>query len=177
MTLVPERIRLRNGRVIEAPLQRLVEFAEVDGTYQGYDQIVPDPLEMEALDIRLANRIIARMGADVSERILTRGGDVADALRRIPTDATLAAASDEVDWGSLRRGRLGQPPAPLRVPVGSARCGHPPDDQGPAPQASRPGADPRRGRPRLPLRGRAGGRTDATTATASSSRTTLTIPA
>ncbi|MGH9056012.1 MAG: DUF6308 family protein [Acidimicrobiales bacterium] len=99
--MTPERITLRNGRVIESRLERLVEFAELDGTYQGYDAISPDPFELNALDVRLANRIIARMGADVSARILTRSLEVAAALRLVPTSATLAVASDSVDWGAL----------------------------------------------------------------------------
>lgn len=99
--MTPERISLRNGRVIESPLEWLVEFAELDGTYQGYDQISPDPFELNALDVRLANRIIARMGADVSARIGARSGEVAAALRRVPTDATLAVPADRVDWDAL----------------------------------------------------------------------------
>lgn len=99
--MTPERIRLRNGQVIGSPLERLVEFAELDGTYQGYDRISPDPFELNALDVRLANRIIARMGTDVSARILTRSAEVAAALRCVPPDATLAVAFDRVDWGAL----------------------------------------------------------------------------
>ncbi len=99
--MIPERISLLNSRVIGSPLERLVEFAEVDGTYQGYDQISPDPFELNALDVRLANRIIARMGADVSARILARRGEVAAALRSVPTDATLAVPADRVYWDAL----------------------------------------------------------------------------
>jgi hypothetical protein len=99
--VTPERISLRNGRVIGSPLERLVEFVELDGTYQGYDRISPDPFELSALDVRLANRIIARMGAGVSARILARSGEVAAALRRVPTDATLAVPADRVDWDAL----------------------------------------------------------------------------
>lgn len=99
--MIPERISLRNGRVVESPLERLVEFAELDGTYQAYDQISPDPFELNALDVRLANRIIARMSADVSARILARSREVAAALRSVPTDATLAVPADRVDWDAL----------------------------------------------------------------------------
>lgn len=99
--MIPEQMSLRNGRVVVSPLERLVEFAELDGTYQGYDQISPDPFELNALDVRLANRIIARMGSDVSARILDRRGEVAAALRHVPTDATLAVPADEVDWDAV----------------------------------------------------------------------------
>ena len=99
--MTPERISLRSGRVIGSPLERLIEFVELDGTYQGYDQISPDAFELNALDVHLANRIIARMGADVSARISNRSGEVANALRRVPTDATLVVPADQVDWGAL----------------------------------------------------------------------------
>jgi hypothetical protein len=99
--MTPERITLRSGRVIESPLERLVEFAELDGTYQGYDAISPEPFELNALDVQLANRIIARMSHEVSARLLARSGEGAAALRRVPTTATLAVPAEQVDWDAL----------------------------------------------------------------------------
>lgn len=51
---IPQRLSLRSGLLIESPLDRLLEFAQLDGTYQGYDQISPDPFELNDLDLRLA---------------------------------------------------------------------------------------------------------------------------
>ncbi len=62
----PDRLTLRSGSVIADPLDRLLEFVKLDGTYQRFDQVGVDPFELTAVDITLANRIIARMGTDVS---------------------------------------------------------------------------------------------------------------
>lgn len=97
----PDRLTLRSGSVVADPLDRLLEFVKLDGTYQRFDQVEVDPFELTAVDITLANRIIARMGTDVSVAILERASAVGEALRRIAPDATLAAATDALDWSAL----------------------------------------------------------------------------
>ena len=55
----PQRCRHRGS-----PSDAL-SFIESDGTYQGYDAVAVDPWSLSESDLRLANRMIARMGPGI----------------------------------------------------------------------------------------------------------------
>lgn len=99
--MTPVQISLRNGLVMRSPLDPIVEFVTSDGTDDSYDRFSPVPCELNPLDVRLANGMIARMATDVSTLILARRGEVATALQPVLTDATLTVPADRVDWDPL----------------------------------------------------------------------------
>jgi hypothetical protein len=96
-------LHLRNGVVIEDPLADALGFIEYDGTYQGYDSVPVDPWELTELDLRLANRMIARMGPTERAAALGRRRQVARALREIPLSSTLASPAEAVPWKPLAK--------------------------------------------------------------------------
>jgi Family of unknown function (DUF6308) len=89
--------------VIEDPLADALGFIEYDGTYQGYDSVPVDPWELSELDLRIANRMIARMGPAEREAVLGRRQQVGRALRDVALNATLASPNDAVPWRALAR--------------------------------------------------------------------------
>lgn len=94
---------LRNGAVIDDPLGHVHRFIETDGTYLGYDARPTSANDVSELDIRLANRMIARMGKQPADAVLSRRPQLRAALAELPTDATLTAPVDRVPWTALGR--------------------------------------------------------------------------
>jgi Family of unknown function (DUF6308) len=61
------------------------------------------PESFDERDLRAANRGGARIAAVESAAILARREEIAHALRRIPVDASLAAATTAIPWDPLTR--------------------------------------------------------------------------
>jgi hypothetical protein len=93
-------IVLRNGIEIEDPLAVVLSFLE------AYALDVGDrsrPTSFGESDLRLANRGGARISAAEIAAILERRRPIERALRVIPPDASLMAATKSVPWLPLRR--------------------------------------------------------------------------
>lgn len=84
------------------PLASALLFIAKDGSYQNYDlaEISRDN-SLSEREVRVANRIIARMGAEPVAAILSRSAPAAVALARIPPDASLVGQESEVPWQAL----------------------------------------------------------------------------
>jgi hypothetical protein len=87
---------------IDEPVRYALAFLENDYSYRSYDVL---PIARDATitldEIRVANRIGARMSAHESEALLARRSQFESALARIPPDATLCAPADEIPWAAL----------------------------------------------------------------------------
>ena len=94
-------LQLRSGLVIADPLLEALKFIETDGTYENYDVVTVDAADLTEADIRVANRIIARMGPTEVAAVLTRRDQVKAALADIPASATLADEEQAVPWDAL----------------------------------------------------------------------------
>lgn len=94
-------LRLRSGVVVEDPLGDALRFIADDGTYASYDSVAVDPFDLSEADVRVAKRIIARMGAGAATALLSRREEVRDALAQVPVDASLAGPTDTVPWDAL----------------------------------------------------------------------------
>lgn len=95
-------LRLRTGAEIADPLALARLFIAEDGSYQNYDLVeVSKDNSLSERDVRVANRIIARMGAETVAAILSRSAPAAAALARIPPDASLVDQESEVPWKAL----------------------------------------------------------------------------
>jgi hypothetical protein len=96
------RLTFRNGVEIDEPVRYALAFLENDYSYRSYDVL---PIARDATvtldEIRVANRIGARMSAHESEALLARRSQFASALVRIPPEANLCDPSDEIPWPAL----------------------------------------------------------------------------
>lgn len=89
--------------MLHDPLALARTFISQDGSYQNYDLAeVPLDASLSENDVRVANRIIARMGPDTVAAILSRAPEASRALERIPSGASLVADDADVPWGPLR---------------------------------------------------------------------------
>jgi hypothetical protein len=98
----PLRLVLRNRVEIGDALATTLEFIERDGSYRRYDlaPVKCDGVLTEA-DVRVANRIVARMPERVVAAITARAPGVNRALADIPAEASLLAMEDDVPWVGL----------------------------------------------------------------------------
>jgi Family of unknown function (DUF6308) len=95
-------LRLRNGVVIEHPLEALLEFVERDGSYQTYDlALVARDQQLILEDVRVANKIVARMPPRVIANILQRAQPINAALAALPAGASLMQPEAEIPWTAL----------------------------------------------------------------------------
>jgi hypothetical protein len=94
-------IVLRGGIELENPLELALEFLEAYSSHEAYDS--SGPASFDEGDLRLANRGGARISATEIATILERRGEIERALRKIRTDASLAAATNSVPWLPLTR--------------------------------------------------------------------------
>jgi len=103
MTSGPPRLVLRNGVEIVDALQTVLEFVERDASYRAYDlaPVRQDDVLTEA-DVRVGNAIVARMPGRVIEAFAARAPAIGAALARIPAEATLMAADEQVPWQGLQ---------------------------------------------------------------------------
>ena len=92
-------LTLRSGADLDDPLELARVFIAQDGSYQNYDlaEVSRDDRLSES-DVRVANRIIARMGQDTVAAILTRAPAASAALARIPADASLVRQDADIPW-------------------------------------------------------------------------------
>lgn len=95
-------LRLRSGAEIADPVSLVRLFIAKDGSYQHYDlaEVSKDD-SLSERDVRVANRIIARMGADTVAAILSRSALAAAALSNIPAGASLADTDLDIPWEAL----------------------------------------------------------------------------
>ena len=91
-----QRICLRGGVELEAPLQVALAFLEA---YPGYDSHPSDSASFDERDLRHANRGGARISAVEIAGVLERRGRIERALHAIDADASLAVRS--VPWTQL----------------------------------------------------------------------------
>ena len=62
-----------------------------DNSFRNYDCfIVPQDCKLQEMDIRVANRMQARISSKVRQKILSRRADIESALTRIPSDCDLS---------------------------------------------------------------------------------------
>jgi hypothetical protein len=92
---------LRNGVVIEDPLRAVLGF--VEGGRQSDISDPSRPASFGEPDLRLANRLGARVSAAQIAAILERRRAIEQALRAITSHASLAGAADSVPWLPLRQ--------------------------------------------------------------------------
>ena len=88
-------INLRNGVVIEDPLELALEFLDTYPSSSSYDS---RPESFDEHDLRLANSGGARIAAAEIAAIVERRGEIERALRRIRPDASLAAITSSIPW-------------------------------------------------------------------------------
>jgi Family of unknown function (DUF6308) len=95
-------LRLRSGAQIADPLSLARLFIAKDGSCQHYDlaDVSTDDMLTER-DVRVANRVFARMGADTVAAIVSRSALAAAALSNIPADASLIKTGPEIPWKAL----------------------------------------------------------------------------
>ena len=101
MDLCPS-LKLRTGVELVDPLALARLFISEDWSYQNYDlaEVANDGVLSEG-DVRVANRIIARMGPDTVAAILSRARAAGVALARIPAHASLVDQAGEIPWQAL----------------------------------------------------------------------------
>jgi Family of unknown function (DUF6308) len=92
---------LRNGVDIEDPLRVVLGFLEGRRHLDVID--LSRPMSFGEPDLRLANRVGARVSAAEIAAILERRGVIERALRAIAPDASLAEAANSVPWLPLRQ--------------------------------------------------------------------------
>jgi hypothetical protein len=87
---------------LENPLGLARLFIDQDASYQNYDlaEVSKDDALSER-DVRVANRIIARMGPDTVAAILSRAPAASAALARIPSRASLVDQDAAIPWQAL----------------------------------------------------------------------------
>ena len=95
-------LHFRNGVQLDDPTELAVLFLENDYSYRSYDSVpVPADDVLREEDLRMANRIGARMSAAEGAGILEHAPEMEAALRRIPTDVSLADPEDRIPWDAL----------------------------------------------------------------------------
>ena len=88
--------------MLDDPLALTRTFIAQDGSFQNYDLAdVPRDASLSESDVRVANRIIARMGQDTVAAILSRTRRASRALERIPPRASLVDDDAAIPWGPL----------------------------------------------------------------------------
>jgi Family of unknown function (DUF6308) len=92
---------LRNGVEIEDPLGVVLGFMEAHWAFDVSE--VSGAMSFGEADLRLANRGGARISASEIEAILDRRRPIEQALRVIPSDASLAGPASSVPWVPLER--------------------------------------------------------------------------
>jgi cyclic pyranopterin monophosphate synthase len=89
-----DSIRLRSGVIIDHCEAKVAQFCVADHSYHNYDAAdVPADDRLTEEQVRVANKLIARMGPEGIGRFLDAESCITDALRRIPP-----AASLDRDW-------------------------------------------------------------------------------
>jgi hypothetical protein len=90
-------IILRGAVVVERPLELALEFLTA---YPGTEATDPSSTHMsfDESDLRRANRDGARISAAEIGAVLERRGQIERALRKIPSDASLAEEASSVPW-------------------------------------------------------------------------------
>jgi hypothetical protein len=92
---------LRNGTEVEDPLEVVLGFLKPPGRSEVSDPA--RPVSFGEPDLRLANRVGARISAAQIAAILQRRGPIERALRDIPPGASLSAQVNSVPWLPLRQ--------------------------------------------------------------------------
>jgi Family of unknown function (DUF6308) len=94
-------IVLRGGIELESPLEMAFGFR---GAYpESGTRDSSGPESFDERDLRSANRGGARIAAVERTAILARRDEIEHSLRRIPGDASLAAATSTIPWDPLTR--------------------------------------------------------------------------
>lgn len=92
----------RNGIQLDDPAELAVLFLENDYSYRSYDSVaVPADDVIREADLRIANRIGARMSAVEIAGILAHAPAMETALERIPADMSLADPDERIPWDAL----------------------------------------------------------------------------
>ena len=97
------RLKFRNEVELLDPLALALAFVQSDYSYRSYDsvEIKPDDVLLRE-DIRIANRIGARMSAAEIDSIWARREAIEAALRQIPPDLALSARDDQIPWSAIQ---------------------------------------------------------------------------
>jgi Family of unknown function (DUF6308) len=102
VTASPVRpVVLRHGAAIEDPLTAVLDMLKAPGPFDAVDP--SRPASFGEPDLRLANRVGARISAAQIGGILQRQRAIERALQAIPPAASLAGAVNSVPWPSLRQ--------------------------------------------------------------------------
>jgi hypothetical protein len=97
-------LAFRNGVQLDDPTELAVLFLENDYSYRSYDSVsIPADDTLGEEDLRIANRIGARMSAAEIAGILEHASEMEEALRRIPADVSLADPEDRIPWDALHQ--------------------------------------------------------------------------
>jgi hypothetical protein len=92
----------RNGTRLDDPLPLALLFLEQDYSYRSYDSVsIPVDDVIREQELRIANRIGARMSAPEIAGILEHAPVMEAALQRIPPDTSLADTESEIPWDAL----------------------------------------------------------------------------
>jgi hypothetical protein len=94
-------IVLRSGVEVENPLDLALDFVRRYGSQEP--SASPRPMSFDEGDLRRANRGGARISAAQIAEILERRGEIERALRGIPPEGSLAAATSSIPWIPLTR--------------------------------------------------------------------------
>jgi len=112
-----DSIVLQGGIEIKDCQNKLTEFCEKDASYRGYDlQKVQEDNELTMEDIKLANRMGARMGSLVIQSVVGRAKTINSALEHIAPGTSISDKS--VPWLAIKQlfsATLGPEIGPARV--------------------------------------------------------------
>jgi len=92
-----DNIVLQTGETISGCINKLEDFCELDASYKNYDLVrVGEDNSLTIGDIRLANRMVARMKPAIVQSVMDRAENINSALAHIP--AGLELSNDSIPW-------------------------------------------------------------------------------
>jgi len=96
------RITFQDGRTVGNCESLVLTFCQRDFSYRNYDLVAVPQDNLLTLDqIRLANRIVARMPIRVAESLWRDSTRISHALSRVPASVGLTNPNDEIPWDGI----------------------------------------------------------------------------
>ncbi len=93
-------IILQTGETISDCISKLRCFCVLDASYKNYDLVpVKEDNSLVISDVKLANRMVARMKLEIVQSVMNRAKSINSALAQIP--AGLELSNDVIPWVAL----------------------------------------------------------------------------
>ena len=95
-----DNIVLQTDETISGCINKLEDFCELDASYRNYDLVrVEEDNSLTMGNIRLANRMVARMKPEIVQSVMNRAESINSVLAHIPTGLELSNSA--VPWVAL----------------------------------------------------------------------------